>query len=262
MLPTIAVSFFGWHLIIATQFMLLLISAMISVCILKVAAHSKKEFCKILVVVLGVFVSSMLGGRLFHALWERPELLADPHALLTHWDGMVFYGAFFAGTACFAILNRLLFPPIMQSKLWDLAAIATALDYGLLRIGCFANGCCWGKLSSLPWSVRYHYTAGSTMPAIGLPVHPVQLYDSFAGFLIAGFLIYVYKRQWLAERNLLFALFCALYAVARYITENFRGDLIRRPDVFFGLSTSQILSIALLTYAAIKFFRKARQSQI
>lgn len=62
-----------------------------------------------------------------------------------------------------------------------------ALALVFIRFGCFCNGCCFGKVSSLPWAMSfpagswvfwYHRTHGwvTTGATSSLPVHPLQLY--------------------------------------------------------------------------------------
>ncbi len=67
----------------------------------------------------------------------------------------------------------------------------------LIRLGCFLNGCCFGKVSALPWAFAfprgswafgYHRARGWIPPNadVSLPVHPLQLY-----FLLSALLILV-----------------------------------------------------------------------
>ncbi len=39
----------------------------------------------------------------------------------------------------------------------DIIAPSAALGMGIGRIGCFLNGCCWGGMCELPWSVQFPY---------------------------------------------------------------------------------------------------------
>ena len=109
-----------------------------------------------------------------------------------------------------------------------------------MRIGCFASGCCWGKITAAPWSVIY-YNQQSVMPVRGIPVHPVQLYDAFLGLALYFFLKWANK-NWNTSTTSLFLL---LYPVGRFITEEFRGDSFRGENVFLSFSTSQTISMAL-----------------
>lgn len=184
-------------------------------------------------------VVAFLGARIFHLLFERDHMaftLDD----LTHFDGMTFYGSLIAGVVVSFAITVLFFPRSTWLKILDLAALISAFGYGFLRIGCFANGCCWGRLTTVPWAVVYG--PGSEMPYIGLPVHPVQLYDSFCGFLCFAVLVYIYRRGYL---GLCMPVFLVLSSVGRFITEFYRGDAYRGTNVMLHLSTSQTIAVFL-----------------
>jgi phosphatidylglycerol:prolipoprotein diacylglycerol transferase len=73
-----------------------------------------------------------------------------------------------------------------------------------IRLGCFLNSCCFGKVSSLPWAVRfprqtwvfwYHETHGwiPRAASASLPVHPLQLY--FLGAALAALVALVWQQR-------------------------------------------------------------------
>ena len=202
-----------------------------------------------------LFFSSSYGGKLFHILLEKPELLKKQTIMLEKADGLVFYGGFFAGLILYPILIRILYPKEKSKKLWDLAAILVAFGYGLLRIGCFLAGCCWGRICSLPWAVQY-FNPNSVMPFLGVPVHPVQLYDSFLSFLIMGLLVYLYKKK---SKVSLIGIFCILHPIARFITEFFRGDTYRGENVIWFFSTSQFISLFVLIFGVFLIKRSLKK---
>lgn len=194
---------------------------------------------------LGVFVFATWGAKAFHVILEGG----------TWEDGRVFYGALaFGALASWLVIRDR--PKERQFEYWNSAFLLCALGYGVLRINCFIDGCCWGSLTDSPWAVVY-MGEDSAMPFKGIPVHPVQLYDSFAGFLIFG-LLYFYRSR--LQGNAILG-FLILYPIARFITELFRGDSIRGVNVIGPLSTSQVLSLAILAgvliYFAVRLFRSA-----
>jgi phosphatidylglycerol:prolipoprotein diacylglycerol transferase len=184
-------------------------------------------------------VVAFFGARLFHLLFERDHMAFTLEDLM-HFDGMTFYGSLIAGASVSFLGTLLFFPRHTWFKILDFAALISAFGYGFLRIGCFANGCCWGRLTAVPWAVVYG--PGSEMPYIGLPVHPVQLYDAFVGFLVFGILLIVWRKGY---RGLGMPLFLILSSVGRFITEFYRGDSYRGTDVMFHLSTSQSIAVVL-----------------
>jgi phosphatidylglycerol:prolipoprotein diacylglycerol transferase len=259
MFPYITISLFGSSTMMSTSLFLDLCCVPIAFVALWVAFKKELPLWKIFTMVFAVAASAWIGARLFHVIWERPDYFkAHPAEILTNFQGMTFYGALIAGFFTVLLLNRILIPKSIRARMLDVSAIIAAAFYGLLRIGCFADGCCWGKLSRLPWAVRF-FDPNSEMPFLGIPVHPVQLYDSFAGFLIAGILIYLYRNQALLRGRLIWIFFC-LYSIARVITENFRGDSYRGVNLFLGLSTSQLISVGLFTVGALALWATAEKS--
>ena len=199
--------------------------------------------------VAAVAAAALLGARAFYVAFVDPELLRDPSpGELLRFRGMVFYGGLAAGVPAFALAVRALYPSFVRDRLWDLSTVMLAASYGTLRIGCLANGCCWGRICEHRWAVIYE-NPDSSMPYLGIPVHPVQLYDSMGGFLIAAALAWLYRRA--ALRGSLFLLFCLLYAVTRFATEAFRGDAYRGEDFIGWLSMSQSVSAGLFAAGAV-----------
>src|SRR6202044_1969845 len=88
-----------------------------------------------------------------------------------------------------------------------------------------------------------------------LPVHPTQVYESAASLAIAAFcLVYVHPRK--RYDGQVFVVFLALYAVARFLIEYLRRD---DRGGLLGLSTSQLIGLALLGAAAALHARLGRR---
>lgn len=208
------------------------------------------ERLKALMVVFMTAGLAFVGARVFHLIFEthsRPFGWID---LISRKGGMSFNGSLIAGGLGLFLLFRLFFKS-NQKILWDRVALIVPLSYGLLRISCFGLGCCWGKVSGLPWAVTY--LESSVMPWLGVPVHPVQLYDSFAGFLIF-FILLIFRRSSKFEDGQLISYFFVLYGIARFSTEYFRGDSFRGADVALGLSMGQWVSVLLIGGVATRLW--------
>lgn len=197
-----------------------------------------------------VALFSFLGARLFHVMVEQPTYYLDhPKEILSRWDGLTFYGALLGGALGLQLTIQLRIPTVNAAILWNLGAILTALDYLVLRLACFANGCCWGKITNMPWKVSYG-NPDSAMPLIGIPVHPVQLYDSLHGLIILILLVVI--KQNVKDRSInLFPPLLILYSLGRFLTEFYRGDNYRITNIFSVFSLSQVISlvILLMTYS-------------
>ena len=176
--------------------------------------------------------------------------------------GGVFYGGFIAAVLFAAWYIRLHHLPFW--KVVDVYAPAIALGQSVGRIGCFAAGCDYGKPTTSAWSVVFrdpfsHEVSGVPL---GIPLHPTQLYESLATFLIFAFLLWRYSRK--SRDGEIFVLYLALYAVARFFLEFLRGDEDRGFVFHHLLSTSQFVAILALAAAlgmALTLRRKPARQQ-
>lgn len=103
--------------------------------------------------IFGVF-----GARLFYFVhyYQRSFAHRPFWSLFYVWEGgLEFYGGMLCALVAVAVYLR-----IKQASIrWYLDIIAPSLMVGLAfgRIGCFLNGCCWGKPTDLAWAVRFPY---------------------------------------------------------------------------------------------------------
>jgi phosphatidylglycerol:prolipoprotein diacylglycerol transferase len=208
---------------------------------------------------LGGSLTGFFGARLFHVFFERWDYFkAHPQEIFTRYDGMTFYGSFLLTGTFLLILHFVVFKgqKKKQSELWDMSALALGLGYGVMRIGCFLSGCCWGKITGLPWNVQF-YDPRSVMPYLGIPVHPVQLYDAFVGFSLFALCLSLKLKEKASGKLIIVVLL--FYPVGRIITEFFRADSYRGENVFWLFSTSQTISLGLLVLGIILAVRELKK---
>jgi phosphatidylglycerol---prolipoprotein diacylglyceryl transferase len=190
----------------------------------------------------------------------------DCFAIFEVWrGGLAFYGGFLFATAFglyFARKHRM-----GMWKVADLCAPWIAFGLALSRMGCFLNGCCFGKVSHVPWAVTFpvgspsweaqrdaHLLAGH---ASALPVHPTQIYLSLLNWVTFVVLYFVVRRNKRFDGQV-FAWLLILKGVFRSFVEIWRDD---DRGVFFGLmSTSQIISIPLVALGIYLLVRSKRQT--
>jgi len=194
-------------------------------------------------------LSAILGSRILFVLINFNVYRKDPLQTFKIWEGgLVFYGGFILAVGVSIVYMKWHKLPIW--KLADLSSPSIALGLFFGRIGCFLAGCCYGKESSLPWSVVFKDP--NSLARLNVPLHPTQLYEAAGGLVIFSLLIWREKRK--AFDGQIFWLFSLLYSVARFLIEMVRGD--PRGFIFQGfLSTSQgvgslldILSLCMLSY--------------
>jgi len=182
----------------------------------------------------------LIGARLLYVLLNWDYFSANPGEILfAQFAGLSFYGGLFLGVFVLFIWTRWRKLPFF--KLADLMAPYLALGYAFGRLGCFLNGCCYGRLSDLPWAMP----AGMVDDALR---HPVQLYAALGSVLVFAILRYLRPRRPFDGFVLMFLF--ALYGLLRFSTEFFRQEIA----VWLGLSAAQIFSLALILVSVLAIF--------
>jgi len=199
------------------------------------------------VVNLGIYcaLSAIAGAKLMMFLVDIPYYSRYPSeifTLATLQAGGVFYGGLIAALAIAWWYMRKTGLPALKTA--DLFAPAIALGHGIGRLGCFSAGCCWGIASHLPWAVTFTNPVANQLVGVplGVPLHPTQLYESLAEFLIFGVLYWRIRRP--HHAGAILSLYLMLYSTVRFVVEFFRFHEQANP---FGgpLDAGQWISLAL-----------------
>jgi phosphatidylglycerol---prolipoprotein diacylglyceryl transferase len=229
-----------------------------------------------------ILVAALVGSRVYFILVNWGDYFGPGRALvstplgripriLAVWEGgLVFYGGFIGATlTAWWYMRRHRMGFLAHA---DTLIPSVAFGHFLGRLGCFAAGCCWGEVAHghLPWaarfpprSVAYDSFASRAHPAeflaadgaTTLPLHPVQLYESFgelAIFLVLVLLVRPRKRF----HGQVLATWLLLYAVLRTVVELFRGDVER--GVVAGLGVGQWTSLAIFAVGVAVWARARR----
>jgi phosphatidylglycerol---prolipoprotein diacylglyceryl transferase len=167
------------------------------------------------------FTASLVGARALSLLLHRRQYVARPWwSLFAIWDagGLAFYGglALSVAVGLFYIRRRRLPAGDTADRL-----VAAWLPFlFLVRIGCFLNGCCYGR----PTTSALGLVAGGAPNAVnfGIASHPTQLYEAAA--LLAIFALVRWMRPRRRFAGQLAVAFLALHSVARFFLEPLRGD--------------------------------------
>src|SRR4029077_8199059 len=198
---------------------------------------------------LGIYIiiSALVGAKLLLLVTDFQAFKNNPAELLNLLrEGGVFYGGLIvAVTVALWYIRRVGLP------LWttcDVFAPGIALGLIIGRFGCFFAGCCFGKPTSVPWAVTFTdpFAAANVGTPLNVPLHPTQLYEAGANFVI---LIFLLATEGLGRKfaGRTFWLYMLLYSVSRYVIEFYRGDERGNPIGF--LSTSQLISVLLAPLA-------------
>ena len=108
---------------------------------------------------LWVLFGGFLGARVFYVIqyWDQfaSESVMGTVGRVANFTqgGIVVYGGILAGLASLIAFCRLNKLPVLAIA--DLVAPSIMLGLAFGRIGCLMNGCCYGGLCELPWSVTF-----------------------------------------------------------------------------------------------------------
>jgi phosphatidylglycerol:prolipoprotein diacylglycerol transferase len=190
-------------------------------------------------------IAGLAGARLMFVATDPNYYLAHPLEILMVWrGGLVFYGGLLFGVLAavwFVNRHQLAFGPVL-----DVMAPTIVLGHAFGRLGCFLNGCCYGRPGK----------CGVVFPALADNLHrqPIQLYESFGLLVILAILLRFGRRP---RNGGVFVLYLALYGILRFVLEFWRAD--DRGLFIFGLSPGQFISIiavAVALTAGVKSWRR------
>ncbi len=188
-----------------------------------------------------------VGGKLLFLLTALPdliqnagELISSPEQLMSYLvGGFVFYGGLFGGLLGAYLYTRRY--GISFVEFCNTAIVSEPLIHAFGRLGCFCAGCCYGVPMDPPLGL---YFDSSPVAPHGVALFPVQLLE--AGLNLLLFLLFFVLALAFRKRRRLspVPVYLISYAVIRFVLEYFRYDTVR--GIFFGLSTSQWISIVLV----------------
>lgn len=134
-----------------------------------------------------------------------------------------------------------------KHDLLDVFAVSLAFPLATAKIGCFVNGCCYGREGMgirFTWLARDH-------PCFLKPCFPTQLLDLFI-YLTIGIVLLVFLMRSI-QKGRLMLWFVLLYAVGRFGSEFTRGDNVG--GKLGGLSPVQIILIAAFVPSLVFLIR-------
>ncbi|MCX7784851.1 MAG: prolipoprotein diacylglyceryl transferase [candidate division WOR-3 bacterium] len=207
---------------------------------------------KITNLALIVLVAVIVGARLFYVIFHWSEFADDLIGIIAFWrgglGGLMFYGGFLFGLLFGILYAKKEKMPLL--KMLDAIAPAVVLGEFFTRIGCFLNGCCFGKPTNSLLGVVFpkHSAAGYTFDC---PVHPTQLYSSLAGLLLFILALILEKKH--LKPGILFGIILLLYSLFR-----FGIDFVRYYENSTNFWVNQIVALSLAIFAIIFIIIRTR----
>jgi len=139
----------------------------------------------------------------------------------------------------------------------DAATPAVALAFCFNRIGAFCGGSAWGTPTHLPWGVVYRSPVAYLWYRVplGVPLHPVQIYDALASLMLFSLLLWMARRASRRDGEIAGAWLFA-YGVVRFLLEFLRGDPARTPLLGGALTLAQLLSLGAVLIGGALWLRR------
>lgn len=193
---------------------------------------------------------ALLGGivwaRLYFVLFSEPAyFLEHPGEVFAIWNGgMGIIGSLIGGflvAVWFCRKNK-----IALLRLGDTLAPGMALGQTVGQFACLLNGDSYGRATDLPWAITF--TDPRSMAPLNIPLHPIELYEMAAYFLV--FLLVWKMRKHYRVDGFTFLIYLAGYGTARFIVDFYRGD----PAMFaWGIQAAQLFGVAMIVASIIGF---------
>lgn len=209
-------------------------------------ADLSKEQCQTLIMI--ALFAGIIGARIYFVIKEFDTRFRHDLSGIIRVDqgGLVFYGGFIL-----AIIAIVIYIKKQHLHLWKVLDVFTpviAAGHGAGRIGCYLNGCCYGKETILAWGVKH--------PFADAMVHPVQLLEAGENFLLCAVYFYLLRR--IKKPGVLTALYFIVYGTLRFLNEFLRGDneplakswrwLQNFPDFTHNFTEAQWIGLLLVPF--------------
>lgn len=178
-----------------------------------------------------IMVSGILGARLAYVMANLPDYFEDPLQIIRiDRGGLIYYGGFIG-----AFLGIVYLAHRKDEPLWrfgDLVITAVPLGHAIGRVGCFLNGCCYGKACDLPWAVGNN--------------HPTPIYESIFNLFLYIALVWYHGRK--KRHGTVVAMYLLIYPIGRFLFEMTRGDDRMK---WMGLTVAQEISVILFLFGCL-----------
>ena len=198
-------------------------------------AKLSKDQCGTLLII--AMVTGILGARIFYVVQFFHQYKDNLIKIFfIHEGGLVFYGGFILAFASIIVYCRK--NHLDTIRVLDIFAPAMAAAHCFGRIGCFLNGCCFGRATKLWWGIKAPAGSALELAAGSAPLHPVQLLEAGENFLLCILFCYLLRK---VKRGVVISSYLAIYGFLRFFNELLRGDNV----LYAGLTPAQWIGTML-----------------
>ena len=195
--------------------------------------------------IIGVLAGGRFGYVLFYNLGyylQHPLEIILPFSFangvqFTGISGMSYHGGVIGVVLAFYYVSKK--HNIHFFRFTELIVPAIPLGFMFGRLGNFINGELYGRVTNVPWGM--YFPADMT----GQLRHPSQLYEAFFEGLFLFAILWAFRKR-TPFQGFLPGLYLIGYGVVRFFIEFFRQPDAHLGTVLWGLTTGQLLCIAMI----------------
>jgi len=195
-----------------------------------------------------LIIGIIIGGRLGYVIiYNFQYYLQNLKEIIFIWEG----GMSFHGGLIGVIASSLIFSKVKKINCFiylDLVSLAAPIGIFFGRLSNFVNSELIGKVTDLPWAVRF-------IKVDNLTRHPSQIYEAVLEGVVLFFLLNFVLIKKIDKIGVISSYFLIFYSIFRFLSE-----FTREPDLQIGLiynlSVGQIISIVTLMFGTILFLLK------
>lgn len=213
-------------------------------------------------ILLVILISSLLGSRIFYIVFHLDEFQGNWISTINPFAGDGSFGiaglSMMGGVVC-AIIAVWLYAKIKKISflnLGDAIAPGFLIGEGITRIGCFLNGCCFGRPTEGFWGITFpvNSPAGNIYPNMSLI--PTQLIASFLGFFLFGLVLYLERFHKFKGFTMWMVLL--LHSIDRFAVDMLRyfspGQTLFRMGPLY-ISVNEIIVAGLIALSSVMLIR-------
>jgi len=200
------------------------------------------------------FIGIVCGGKFVYALGQIVMHGSEPgfwtvDGWKSMFEGNVFYGSFIGAVGLVLLFAKRRQVPL--DKLTGLMTYFIPTCHIMARLGCLCADCCYGI------EVKHMFTVPST--AYAEPRLPWPLLEMGLNLLILlAFLLWRPERR---RPGALFPLYLIMYAAGRFTLDFFRAIETRGPYLFYSISLTQWIALAMVIAASVTLYKMHKSSE-
>lgn len=179
-------------------------------------------------------LGGIVGGRVLYVILQWEAFARDPLEIIALWHGgLVWYGGFIGGVVAGWLYVRAQRLDVL--KVLDHFVPFLAIGHAIGRVGCFFNGCCYGKATT-SW-------CGIWFPGQEQAVLPTQLFEAVGLLVLFLLLRRLQSPSILRSPGTVLSVYLIGYGLLRFTIEGLRGD---QTVFWMGLTLQQLISACLV----------------